>query len=289
MLWSDHTTRIPDRADIHVDCKGARLATTETAVRSWETVLAHIESDLLTGVLKPGDHLPPERTLATELGVGRSSVREAIRVLEVLGLIRTQTGSGPTSGAIIVARPGGGMSALMRLQVAATGFRVADVVRTRLLLETAVVADLVERAASIDLREALQLLDAMDVPALTAPEFLALDAQFHLSLAAASDNQVVTAMMAGLRNSIERYVLEGASGLPNWSNTADRLRSEHRAIVAAVKDGDATAAQIQIHDHIAGYYRESSLAAPEHGLHSEPIRLGAEPGPGTTEREHENG
>ena len=62
-----------------------------------------------------------------------------------------------------------------------------------------------------------------------------------------------------------------------------------RAIVAAVKDGDATAAQIQIHDHIAGYYRESSLAAPGHGLHSEPKRLGAEPGPGTTEREHENG
>ena len=60
--------------------------------RAWQVVLQHIEADLLAGRLVPGDHLPAERTLASELGVGRSSVREALRVLEVLGLIHTQTG-----------------------------------------------------------------------------------------------------------------------------------------------------------------------------------------------------
>ena len=114
--------------------------------RAWELVLSHIETQLVEGRLQPGDHLPPERALAGELDVGRSSVREAVRVLEVMGLIRTQTGSGPNSGAIIVARPNGGMQALMRLQVAASGFPVADVVRTRLLLETAVVAELADRS-----------------------------------------------------------------------------------------------------------------------------------------------
>jgi len=49
--------------------------------RAWEIVLAHIENDLLVGRLKPGDRLPGERVLAADLGVGRSSVREAIRVL----------------------------------------------------------------------------------------------------------------------------------------------------------------------------------------------------------------
>ena len=61
--------------------------------RAWELVLRHIERELLDGGLRPGDHLPPERTLAADLGVGRSSVREAVRVLEGFGLIRTQTGS----------------------------------------------------------------------------------------------------------------------------------------------------------------------------------------------------
>ena len=49
------------------------------------------------------------------------TLSRGIRVLEVLGLLRTQTGSGPESGAIIIARPSGGMSSLIRLQVAALG------------------------------------------------------------------------------------------------------------------------------------------------------------------------
>ncbi|WP_368497100.1 FadR/GntR family transcriptional regulator [Herbiconiux sp. A18JL235] len=110
--------------------------------RAWEVVLRHIESELVSGALKPGEHLPSERALAADLGVGRSSVREALRVLEVLGLIRTQTGSGPSSGAVIIARPSGGMAALVRLQVAASGFAVDDVVKTRVVLESAVAEEL---------------------------------------------------------------------------------------------------------------------------------------------------
>src|SRR4051812_24398733 len=188
--------------------------------RAWQGVLAHIEERLVDGRLRPGDHLPPERTLAADLAVGRSSVREAVRVLEAMGLVRTQTGSGPTSGAIIVARPVGGMQVLMRLQVAASGFPVDDVVRTRLLLETAVAADLAARPSTVDVAEARELLDAMDDPALTAVEFLALDAQFHLALATASGNSVVAATMAGLRSAIEGYVVAGLDRIPDWDAMA---------------------------------------------------------------------
>lgn len=224
--------------------------------RAWQVVLGRIESDLACGVLKPGDHLASERALATELGVGRSSVREAVRVLEVLGLLRTQTGSGPTSGAVITAAPSDGMSVLIRLQVAAQGFRVTDVVRTRLLLETAVIGELAHVAVP-DLTEADALLAAMDDDAHTSAEFLALDAQFHLALAAAAGNQVVTATMAGLRTSIEGYVLAGAAQLSAWSPVAARLRAEHRAIMGSVRAHDAVAARQRLHDHITGYYAET--------------------------------
>lgn len=226
--------------------------------RAWEGVLAHIEARLVDGRLRPGDHLPAERSLSAELGVARSSVREAIRVLEAMGLVRTQTGSGPSSGAIIVARPVGGMQALMRLQVAASGFPVADVVRTRLLLETAVAEELAERPSTVDLADARQLLDAMDDPALTPQEFLALDAQFHLALAEASGNAVVAATMAGLRTSIEGYVLAGLARIPDWEAMAARLRAEHRSVLAAIGSGDPAAARTRIHDHISGYYRDAS-------------------------------
>lgn len=244
--------------------------TTVDTRRAWEIVLQRIESDLIAGALGPGDHLPPERTLAAELGVGRSSVREAFRVLEVLGLIRTQTGSGPQSGAIIVARPNGGMSALMRLQVAARGFDVGDVVKTRLVLEAAVVTELAS-TSNPDLRAAIELLDAMDrggSPAsagtapeedLTEAEFLSLDAAFHVALAVASGNDVIAAMMTGLRNSVESYVLAGAPFLPSWTSTCARLRHEHRGIIDAILDNDVELARERVSSHINTYYEETNF------------------------------
>ena len=228
--------------------------------RAWEVVLEHIENDLLGGRLRPGDRLPGERALAAELGVGRSSVREAIRVLEVLGLIRTSVGSGPSAGAIIVALPGGGMSALMRLQVAARGFPVADVVKTRLVLEASVVTELAEARPRPALSGSERLLEAMESAELTEAEFLALDAQFHLSLAEASGNQVVTATMAGLRSAIEGYARAGAQSLASWPATSARLMLEHRGILAAISSGDADSARTAVQAHIAGYYAETHLA-----------------------------
>ncbi len=244
------------------DAASARTAEPRVAAvepRAWQIVLEHVESRLLSGDLAPGDRLPGERALSAELGVGRSSVREALRVLEVLGLIRTQAGSGPSAGAIIIATPGGGMSALMRLQVAAHGFPVADIVRTRLVLETSVAGDLAETSPPPDLAGADRLLDAMDASGLAPAEFLALDAAFHLALAEASGNQVIAATMAGLRSGIEGYALAGLATIHDWSATSARLRGEHRGIVAAIRAADAPTARRRIHDHISGYYAETFI------------------------------
>lgn len=227
--------------------------------RAWQVVLEKIENDLLEGRLGPGDRLPAERELAGSLGVGRSSVREALRVLEVMGLIRTGTGSGPASGAIIVAAPTGGMQALLRLQVAAQGFPLHDVVRTRLALEEAVV-DTLARDPDRSIRESRRVMAAMAATDLTPGEFLALDAQLHLSLAEASGNVVMSAIMAGLRTSIESYVRRGADNIDDWDVTAARLRDEHAEILAAVDDGDPARARRLVNEHISGYYAHAGLS-----------------------------
>lgn len=223
--------------------------------RAWRLVLEHIERDLLDGRLGPGDRLASERDLASELGVGRSSVREAFRVLEVMGLIRTATGSGPQSGAIVIATPSGGLSALLRLQVAAQGFPLADVVQTRLVLEDAVVGAMAA-GDERDTARAHELLEAMDAADLSPEEFLALDAQLHLSLAEGSGNTVIAAMMAGLRSSIESYVQGGVDAIPDWNAMAARLRAEHHALVAAIDAGDADRARSLVRAHITGYYTQ---------------------------------
>ncbi|MFD4294651.1 FadR/GntR family transcriptional regulator [Rhodococcus sp. NPDC058505] len=229
------------------------LSSPPSAPRAWEQVLASLERMLVSGEARPGQRLPSERALAADLGVGRSSVREALRVMEAMGLLRAQTGSGPNAGAMIVARPTGGMSMLMRMQVAAQGFPVDDVVRTRLILESEVMRTLAAQRPVPDLGPAVELLDAMDGASLTATEFLILDSQFHVALADAAGNQVVAAMMAGLRASIESYVVGGVDPA-GWPTICSRLRHEHRGLVEAVEAGDPQLAQHRIRDHIRGYY-----------------------------------
>jgi GntR family transcriptional repressor for pyruvate dehydrogenase complex len=156
---------------------------------------------------------------------------------------------------------------------------VADIVKTRLVLETAVAAELAEAVLSAallrpdrahpdrqdpDLGRCAQLLDAMDAPGLTEDEFLALDAAFHLSLAEACGNQVVIATMAGLRTAIEGYVRAGVARLASWPDTSARLRAEHRGILAAIEAADPTAAHGLVHAHISGYYAETRLTPAVH-------------------------
>lgn len=229
-----------------------------SAQRAWEVVLAALEDDMISGRIRPGERFTSERELATRLGVGRSSVREALRVLEVLGLIRTATGSGPTAGAFLTGTPGEGMRTLLRLQVAAQGFEVSDVLSTRVVMESSVVADLATQNLGAG-SEAHALLDAMDAEDLDANAFLALDAKFHLALAVASGNGVVSTMMDALRVSVESYTRAGAAQIPDWATTAARLRAEHRAIVAAVEAADADVARDLVERHITGYYTEAGL------------------------------
>ena len=66
-------------------------------------------------------------------------------------------------------------------------------------------------------------------------------------------------MMAGLRNSIESYVLEGVPAIADWPAETRQLRAEHRGIVAAIASGDAATAQTRVHSHITGYYALTRL------------------------------
>lgn len=232
-----------------------------TPARAWRVVLDKIEGDLLDGTIGPGDRLPPERELASTLGVGRSSVREALRVLEVMGLIRTATGSGPTAGAIVTATPHGGLAQLLRLQVAAQGFPIPDVYETRLLLEEWAVNHLASRLDP-DLSEAQATLTAMDAPEVSLEDFLALDSQFHVRLVEASGNVVVSATMAGLRETIESYIRAGAERIPDWAATAERLRHEHAEILHAIERGEPVVARDLLRAHISGYYADAGLPAP---------------------------
>jgi GntR family transcriptional repressor for pyruvate dehydrogenase complex len=251
-------------------------------MRTHQLVLHWIEKQLSEGLLTVGGRLPAERTLAEQLQVSRTSVREAIRILEAMGVVRAGVGSGPESGTVVISDPTAALGSALRLHVATQHLPVSDIVETRVLLESWAAARAKPDAPELD--TAASLLDEMDAvgpaggEAGTAREagaagvagapveagspvddFLALDVRFHLALADAAGNAVVSAMMGSLRESIQGYAAELTSNLPDWDATATRLRAEHREILAAIRNGDGERGAKLVAAHIEGYYREAGV------------------------------
>ncbi|MFB6721278.1 FadR/GntR family transcriptional regulator [Kribbella sp. NPDC056345] len=226
-------------------------------MKNYELVLHRVEAELAAGRLRIGGRLPGERVLAEQLGISRPSVREAVRVLEAMGVVRTATGSGPDAGAVIVAEPVSPLTAVLRLHLATNHLPMGDVVQTRILLESWAAREAAGR--SPELGPAVELLDRMDAPGLSPEEFHLLDAEFHVALAGLAGNVLIAAVMESLRSAIHGYVLAAVPSLPDWEATAIGLRGEHRAIVSALAAGDADGAAGLVTAHIQGFYQAARL------------------------------
>lgn len=230
-------------------------------MRTHQLVLSWIEKELLEGRLTVGGRLPAERTLAEQLKVSRTSVREAIRILEAMGVVRAGVGSGPEAGTVVISDPTAALGSALRLHVATQHLPVKDIVETRVLLESWAASK--ARPDAPELETAAALLDEMAAEGLAVDDFLALDVRFHLALADAAGNAVVSAMMGSLRESIQSYAAQLTANLPDWEDTASRLKSEHRGILAAIRNHDGDRAARLIAAHIQGYYTEAGLNAAE--------------------------
>ncbi|MDR7382812.1 FadR/GntR family transcriptional regulator [Promicromonospora iranensis] len=229
-------------------------------MRTHERVLAQIEAGLSAGRWSIGERLPAERALAEELGVSRPSVREAIRILEAMGIVRTAAGSGPSAGATLIDRPAAGLGAAVRLHVASGTLPVSDVVRTRVLLEAGAVRDAAARVADeAALARVREHVEAMAAPGLDVTAFVEHDQDFHIELVRLGGNQLVEAILSGMRAAVASYVVTGADAVEAWPRTAARLTAEHRAIVDAVARHDGAEAERLTREHIEGFYREAAL------------------------------
>lgn len=232
-------------------------------MKNYELVLHRVEAELAAGRLRIGERLPGERVLAEQLGISRPSVREAVRVLEAMGVVRTATGSGPEAGAVIVAEPVSPLTAVLRLHLATNHLPMGDVVQTRILLESWAAREAAGRPVEGgELKLAEDLLDQMDAAGLSPEEFHLLDAEFHVALSGLAGNVLIAAVMASLRSAIHGYVLAAVPNLLDWEATTVGLRAEHRAILKAIRAGEPDDAADLVTAHIRGFYQAARLNMP---------------------------
>jgi DNA-binding FadR family transcriptional regulator len=223
--------------------------------------MAQIEQRMSDGRLRPGDRLPSERDFATLLGVSRPSLRETLRVLEALGIVEVRPGGGADGGAVLSDSPGAGFVTLLRLQLALGHFSQADVLATRLALESWSCSEAATCRSDEDLRDLSLILDEMDSPLIAANDFNRLDAAFHVRIAEASGNALTAHLMRSLRTAINRQMMDAYARLNDWRETARSVRKEHREILTAIEAGDANGAALLVREHIESFYRDNGMTA----------------------------
>lgn len=233
--------------------------------RTYELVLDAIETQIRTGAIGVGDRLPAERDLAAALGVSRTAVREAVRVLEARGVVRSGTGSGPDAGTVITALQSDALTSLIGLHVALNTVAVHDLVRARVALERESVALACHSATEDDLSELKGLLRDMDEREVSVEAFNQLDAAFHIRIGAAGGNRLVLDLTDALRTVMKPHLLSALTlmaGRPDeLAATLDRLRREHHAIHEAIVERSPDEAAQLVEDHITGFYLSVTSAS----------------------------
>lgn len=223
-------------------------------LRTHEQVMAEIENRLIAGTLKAGDRLPPERQFAEALGVSRGAVREALRILEAIGVVEAGTGSGPTSGSMIVRDSIAGMAMVMRIHLQLASFTREDLVEVRLQMEGLAARRAAENATSDDIAELRSLVERMRGVHTTA-SFHDLDTAFHVRIARASGNGLAAVLMAALREALRQAMVTAFEALDDPVRTMESVTEEHAAIVDAIASGDADRAVERVTKHIRDFYR----------------------------------
>jgi GntR family transcriptional repressor for pyruvate dehydrogenase complex len=206
-----------------------------------DMALEQLKRFIASGVLKVGERLPSERELAERLGVGRNSVREAIKVLEATGLLESRIGE----GTFVTARTGASIGRTIGLKLAAWGGTIVEIIDAREMIEveaSRVAASRVQPAEHEALRAELERMEH----AADFQTYLAADMQFHRLVAQASHNAIIARIVADLIDLLEQ-VLREAEGdrLPTGVESDGSHRQVYEAIVR--RDGVAAADAMRQH------------------------------------------
>ncbi|WP_181274928.1 FadR/GntR family transcriptional regulator [Brevibacterium oceani] len=217
---------------------------------TYELVIDAIEERIIAGDLGVGDLLPAERDLASKLGVSRASVREALRVLESLGVVRASGGSGRGAGTFIAAMPTAALTRFLRLHVALTNFSLSDVIETRVQLEQSSAVLAATRADEDALAVINAQLAIMDTPGVSLEAFNDADTAFHVAIAQAAGNQLFSDLTGAIRTSLRGPIFASFHQVDDPQELMSRLQAQHHQIMDAIIAGRTEEAAKVTEEHI---------------------------------------
>jgi len=198
------------------------------------------------GALKAGARIPSEKELCLRFGVQRTSVREALRSLSAMGLLETRMGEGTfvAQDASRAMQRGFQWGLLMNPKT------VEDLVETRLMLESHTAFLAASKATAEDLESAQKAIRLMEGSVGDPGLYLEHDLQFHLIIARATQNSILTSLLSTTRGYLHAWIRETLSPDEVSAVRARLSITEHKRIVRALKGRDAEGARQAMAAHI---------------------------------------
>ena len=225
----------------HVSVKRTRLS---------EQIAEQIQHIIIQGHLQAGNRLPPERDLAEQLGVSRTVVREATKVLEERGLVKIVTGSGTYATRV---QPSV-VSQSIGLLVQGNKHSFRDLLEIRKMLEVEIAGLATERSTAEDIHQLetnlglmVAVLPEINRSDTALEEFVQADILFHRFLAKASKNILLPILLEPITDLLLEFSRK-ASMLPG---APERAVQYHRIILEQVRGKDAAKSREAMRNHIS--------------------------------------
>ncbi|MBI4272064.1 MAG: FadR family transcriptional regulator [Candidatus Rokubacteria bacterium] len=212
------------------------------STRIYEEIVRQVKQMITEGRLKSGDQLPPERDLAEKFRVSRTSVREALRALESLGLLEIRPGEGTFVREVSVEALIEPLALLMASQREAIG----ELFEARRLIEPSIAGLAATRATPEEIQEMERILDEQAQEVGAGRTGLVQDAAFHAAIGAAAHNRGITRIVHAIMDLLTQSREEAL----NTPGRPSRSHQDHRRILQAIVRRNAGAARQAMLDHL---------------------------------------
>jgi GntR family transcriptional repressor for pyruvate dehydrogenase complex len=232
-----------------------------------DRVVDNIQGLIIEGQLEPGTRLPPEREFADRMGVSRTVLREAVRILVTKGLLETRHGVGTVVRHVTSDQ----FLEPLTLLLQTAELSVEQLYQVRSILEVGVVRLAAKRALAEDLAELRTILHRMALGGGDTSAFVALDDSYHNALARATHNPLLVVLC----DSIGAIMHEVRVQVHEHTELAQTALPDHLRILAALEahDADRAAAAMQEHLDNARHFQREYLALGASQPYPDPLSI----------------
>lgn len=210
-----------------------------------DAIVKQIMDMIAAGDLKPGDRIPPERELGEKFGVGRTSVREAIKALASLGLIRRTR-----EGTFVSEYSKNSISGKLGYQFLLIQADIDEIFETRRMIEIGLVRYAAQRATNDDIESMGEILGGYDGD---VSGFFKVDREFHSAIAAAAQNRVLYELYCAVGDLLfrsHRYYQFQDLPPAGVKKLIEAARRDHRRLLDALAGQDADRAATAMAEHL---------------------------------------